>query len=172
MMTETSPAPTRKIVPTLLVFAGMTPFIVSTLFVLHFDRLMAVHGNLGAASDMIALRLQFALLSLLAYGAVILSFLGGLRWGVELNNAPHGPNGLVLSLSVLGSLAGWGFVLWGAMVKTSIELFFCYAIVFLLHMIWDISTPVLPRWFKRLRVAASLVAAGSYAVAAVLLYLL
>ncbi len=159
--------------PTLLVFAGMIPFVVSTLFVLHFDRLLSLHppSHAGmAAADVISMRLQFALLSLLAYGAVILSFLGGLRWGVELGLNPQGPRGPVMVLSVMGSLAGWAFVIWGAMVRTSIELFFCYAAVFALHMVWDIGSGDLPRWFRRLRITATVVASGCFVIAAGLLY--
>jgi hypothetical protein len=46
-----------------------------------------------------------ALLALLAYAAVILSFLGGVRWGAELS--AERPSPAVIALSVLPSLAAW-----------------------------------------------------------------
>lgn len=42
-----------------------------------------------------------------AYAAVILSFLGGTRWGLEIVSRPEGPSPLVLTMSNLPSLLGW-----------------------------------------------------------------
>lgn len=41
-----------------------------------------------------------------AYGAIILSFLGGTRWGFEIGARPEGPGFFTLLFSVLPSLIG------------------------------------------------------------------
>jgi len=57
------------------------------------------------------------LLALIFYGAVILSFLGGVHWGLALSDArtdlppdsdPAGQNRMRFGLGVLPSLIGWG----------------------------------------------------------------
>jgi len=48
-----------------------------------------------------------ALLALSAYGAVILSFLGGIHWGLAIGRAPNAPSTSALILSVVPSLVGW-----------------------------------------------------------------
>jgi hypothetical protein len=54
----------------------------------------------------------FAMLGLLAYGAVILSFLGGVHWGFVLAGEDDDkPAGTRLSLGVVPSLIGWAAVL-------------------------------------------------------------
>lgn len=56
-----------------------------------------------------------ALAALIAYGAIILSFLGAVHWGLELRTAELAPPGRVmrLSLSVVPALIGWACVLLG-----------------------------------------------------------
>jgi uncharacterized membrane protein len=48
-----------------------------------------------------------ALQALAAYGAVILSFLGGIHWGLALARTPAAPSTNALILSVVPSLVGW-----------------------------------------------------------------
>ena len=45
--------------------------------------------------------------ALKTYGAVILSFLGGIRWGLALRSASEASTRVTLALSVLPSLVGW-----------------------------------------------------------------
>jgi hypothetical protein len=56
-----------------------------------------------------------ALQGLLGYGAVILSFLGGVHWGAELvrsqARADHGIDARRLAISVIPSLVGWAALL-------------------------------------------------------------
>lgn len=152
-----------RIAPGLLVYAGMLPFILGAVFIYRYDALIAAHPPMAAgdAAGVIGMRLQFALLSFLVYAALILSFLGGVRWGVELAKRPDKPCGVLLALSVLGALGGWALVLMGVMVKTDVKLFIAFALMFALHLVWDAASEDLPRWFKRLRFAASLAAIGS-----------
>ena len=160
-----SPAEQRRrwqIAATILVLAGMLPFVVNAYYIYRFDALLAAHPP-RAAGDVAALmsmRLQFSLLSFLVYGAVILSFLGGVRWGVEIASRPHTPRGLVLVLSVMGSLAGWALVLIGVMIQADVRLFITFALIYGLHLVWDVGTPDLQPWFKRLRMIASVGAIG------------
>ena len=62
-----------------------------------------------------------------AYGALILSFLGGARWGLAA--ARPAPGIGVISLAMLPTLAA----------------------LLALHFVWDARSPGLPRWYPRLR---------------------
>ena len=81
-----------------LMFGGMVPFISSAglMFVWRDDLAM----------------LNLAALWLLVYAAVILSFLGGVRWGAEIAKRER-PRFAELGPSVLGALAGCGLVMAG-----------------------------------------------------------
>lgn len=81
----------------ILGLAGLLPFL---------GAVMVMQTNLqGYAAT--------AATSLLVYGAVIVSFLGGVRWGVELCNHPAQPRWLTLTSSVVTSLIAWPAVLIG-----------------------------------------------------------
>lgn len=160
MSSDTKP---RTFIPALLVMLGMIPFIASAYMVFRFEELVSAHMSAdGAAFEVFAQRLQISLMSLLIYGAVILSFLGGVRWGVALANNPSAPSRFVLLLSILGALSGWGLTVYGAFFKTNASLLWAYAIIFAMHLLWDTTSPELPRWFKTLRFIASGVAIASF----------
>lgn len=75
-------------------YAGLIPFVASVLAIVTLD---------GEAR-------QFAVRALVAYGAVILSFLGAVHWGLLLRQADAAtPARLVIG--VLPSLAGWAALL-------------------------------------------------------------
>ena len=78
----------------LLGYSGVLPFAV--LAVLHF------YGKQQIADA--------ALRSFIAYGAIILSFLGGIRWGVASQSDRFG--GAAPVISVLPSLWAFGCLLW------------------------------------------------------------
>lgn len=112
-------------------------------------------------------------MALLVYGAVILSFLGGVRWGAEINAQGSGgiPRSALLNLSMLGPLAGWGLVLWGAIAGLGWPVFAAMAGAQGLHAAWDSDGAGLPMWYRRLRrlaavgaVAALIAAAAAYAL--------
>jgi len=75
-------------------YAGLLPFVACVLGIALFE------GEARA----------FAVRALVAYGAVILSFLGAVHWGVLLRQ-PDAAAQLRLVIGVLPSLAGWAALL-------------------------------------------------------------
>ena len=159
----------EQIAPMVLVLLGAVPFVASAAMVFRLDSLLGDHSGVGAAMPVLSWRLQAALASLLIYGAVILSFLGGIRWGIEIGRRPDAPNALVLGLSVIGALAAWGLVLAGLMVRTNAQLLWAFAMIYGLHFVWDNVSADLPLWFKRLRLVGTLSAVGSFLAVSVLM---
>ena len=85
----------------------------------------------------------------LAYGAVILSFLGGVRWGAALRPLSERRQAVEFAVSVLPSLAGWL-----ALLLPDIPALCLLIVGFLLQALWDVTsveTGKLPSWFGRLR---------------------
>lgn len=139
-----------------LTLAGLLPFIGGAVFVW-----MREGDPAGQAS---------AQLILLAYSAIILSFLGGVRWGVEISRGPLAPPRWgELVFSVLGALAAWGLVLWPVLQGFSPFLFAAMAAALLLAGVWDVaSTRELPQSYRRIRIIATAGAVASLLAAAVL----
>lgn len=127
--------------PLVLTLAGVLPFAAGA-------------GVMLAAAGQPILKAQAGLV-VLFYGAVILSFLGGLRWGAEITLHAEAPRAGVLGLSVLGSLAGWALVLWAFFGGAGWQVFAAGAGLHLLHSFWDVGASGLPGWMQRLRVIAS-----------------
>jgi hypothetical protein len=87
--------------------------------------------------------------ALLAYGASILSFLGGIRWGLAVAQPGRARLWPELSLSVLPSLLAWAALLvprsWG---------FWLLAITLAAQLLLDLRATrqgVAPSWFPKLR---------------------
>jgi len=95
--------------------------------------------------------------ALIAYGAVILSFLGGIRWGVEITlNAKRPATGALL-FSVLPSLVGWGALLLQSLINLPLAVS-TLIIGFVLQYASDrrgTAAQVLPAWFGKLRLILS-----------------
>jgi hypothetical protein len=84
-----------------------------------------------------------------AYGAIILSFLGGIRWGTAIGPYDTRRQGLELSASVLGSLAGLA-----AIFIPPIPALTLLIAGFLMQALWDVTSVEagrLPSWFGKLR---------------------
>jgi len=109
-------------------------------------------------------------LALLVYGAIILSFLGGIHWGIALKPGPsvhddHAVFSRSLVIGVVPSIVGW--VALSCPMRIAIALL-C---VGFLAQLWvdlrTVSSGRLPEWFARLRIALTtivvlcLLAAGS-----------
>lgn len=87
---------------------------------------------------------------MVAYGAIILSFLGGVRWGVALSNerTPH------LIWSVVPSLLAWACLLAPTLYQLP-----ALTIGFAAQWFWDFRSTkqgVFPNWFGHLRSFISL----------------
>ena len=96
---------------------------------------------------------QLATPALGAYGAVILSFLGGVRWGNMLFDQASLHRWLPLTLSVLPSL-----IAWPSLLLSPIPMLALLAAGFTLQYAFDVAAVKrgeLPEWFGRLRLILS-----------------
>lgn len=103
---------------------------------------------------------------LVLYSAVILSFLGGIRWGRALGE--DGARGIVLFLAVVPSLAAWGLA-FASFGLLEWWVFAGFAGLFALQFLWDwisVGPKGLPLWFLTTRQVATVGAAGSCLAAA------
>lgn len=142
-----------------LALLGYLPFFTLTLAAGPLNPLLAGFAGLFSLPS------WFFAHALTVYGAVILSFLGGIRWGVAMVGTGDSKNRLrELVWSVVPSLAGWAAVF----MPRSEGLYFLGA-CFLAQGYWDwrlASTGRAPNWFGSLRklltllVSATLILAG------------
>lgn len=140
--------------PMALMFMGIIPFAASA-------------GAMVVWRNDIALMITAALW-LLIYGAVILSFLGGVRWGVEIAKRER-PRYVELIPSVLGALVGWALVLTAFRFGVQPWGIAAMAGALTLHYVYDLMSGELPRWYRQMRVWPTLGAVLSLAVAYLLL---
>ena len=135
---------------TLLGFMGLFPFIA----------LAAI--SVGAVGDMAAT----AQTALLAYGAVILSFLGGVQWGacVGAPSMSDNENAVRLTASVVPSLIGWLALL--APAPYGLLLLSAALGLMLLFDLYANRRAWTPAWYARLRAPLSVGAAMAVLVGA------
>jgi hypothetical protein len=120
-------------------FAGLLPFIGLSALVL------------AGSGPVLSIGPRTALLT---YGAVIASFLGGIRWGVALRGTDHAPRDL--ALSIVPSLLAWGCL--------ALHPPFDLGALGILVLAWGLVDQDMPRrsfapsWFGRLRLVLSGVA--------------
>ncbi|WP_421785633.1 DUF3429 domain-containing protein [Hyphobacterium sp.] len=142
----------RPVLPYVLGIAGLIPFVG-----------LAVYATvLNTPSAAIAGTL------LLAYGAVILSFLGGSRWGAEIHRRPDVPSPAILCLAMLPSLTGWAAMI-VAVVATAAPAYWLLVLAFVMQMLWDmtaIRNGTFPRWYMPLRIGLTVIVAASLIAAA------
>jgi hypothetical protein len=120
--------------PLILGLAGALPFWGLSLVLLFTDS---------------ALIAAFAVKGAIAYGAVILSFLGGIRWGEALKPYGTRERAWAFSLSVVASLVGWAALMMPAIPALSL-----LVAGFLMQSLWDVTSAQegrLPAWFGKLR---------------------
>jgi hypothetical protein len=141
MPTFRPPEPVPRVAVVLGV-AGVIPFVAAAivLWVSETHRLMAVTGGI-------------------AFGAVVLSFLGGIRWGTAIG--PFSPRRIAreFTFSVLPAIAGWFALLIPFLPAL------CLLIAgFLLQALWDVvsvENGKLPGWFGKLRMMLTIIAVAS-----------
>ena len=105
---------------------------------------------------------------LLAYGAVILSFLGGIHWGLAIHSksVPDTANRDVrLALSILPSLVGWGALLMGQ--ETGLLLLAAGITALGALDIWASKRGYTPAWYPRLRIPLTCVVAAMLVIGAI-----
>ena len=129
-------AKTQQRIPTpalVLGLAGLLPFLISAFLTFGADVKSSAMG----------------LLSLGTYGAVILSFLGGIRWGLIVNNKAQLQKWSPLAWSVVPSLIAWPALLLPSRYMLSV-----LAVGFVFQYAMDneaIKAKKMPLWFGRLR---------------------
>jgi hypothetical protein len=136
----------------ILGFLGAVPFVGLAL-------LAVLAGPLGSATVE-----AWALVSLLAYGAIILSFMGGVHWGWAM--AAEEPSFERLGLSVVPALLGWGGYLFGGSIG-----FLVIAAGFAALLWLDLRAITEGRaasWYRRLRWPLTVIVVGCLVVASVI----
>jgi len=104
-----------------------------------------------------------ALLALMTYGAVILSFLGGIRWGLAIAGGQRG-RALDLFVSVCPSLVAWGALLLPAGMGIPV-----LAAAFVVMLGLDRAAArrgAAPAWYPRLRTPLTAVVVAALLTAA------
>jgi hypothetical protein len=140
-----------------LSLAGLVPFVGLT-------------GLLFATPRPIA-NTSLALTALVGYGAVILSFLGGIRWGTTLGERNSSAQSLALGGSIIPALIGWSAIL---LLSARGQAFAPLSLLiagFVAQGLWDLvgaRSGALPQWFARLRLPLTLAVVACLIVAAVL----
>ena len=99
---------------------------------------------------------------LLTWSTVMLSFLGGVRWGMEVTQAA--PRWTRLAASALSPLAGWGLLVARGDLDTA-WLICGFMVAFILQWLFDHSAPDVPSRYPRLMTVLTLGACLSLAVA-------
>ena len=140
----------KKPLPYLLVIAGTLPCLAATV-------------SLVAGGP---LHPTVSIVMLVTYVAVVLSFLGGIQWGIALSihdTAPQSANRLFI-LSIIPALLGWGS-LWLNSPSQQLG-----AGIVVLALAWTLDAllrvrDLLPAWYFRLRGVATLIVGVSLAAA-------
>lgn len=143
---------TVPVAPLWLGLAGALPFAAG----------MIVYALGGVA----VLTPDLALRSTVAYGAVILSFLGGVRWGIALLIQNPDVRDARFALSVLPSLLGWVAVLLPAFPALVM-----LAVAFAAQGAWDVGDAEddgAPPWFAHLRTMLTALVCSFLSVTAVM----
>ncbi len=103
-------------------------------------------------------------LAVLVYGALILSFLGGARWGQEVMRPE--PRAGIITLAMLPTLAGFALLLASSIARPA--QLTAMAALLALHLVWDAGAREMPRWYPRLRLLLTLGAIAGLAAMALL----
>ena len=142
--------PSIPLVPLLLGLGGLIPF-----WALAFSRVTGI--GFGFPPAMVSLALA-------VYGATILAFLGGIRWGLAMRSPDQGGGGFDYGLAVLPQLIGWA----GLAVPDPWR-FFLLGVVLLALGPLDrnlVTRGLAPAWFGRLRLILSFGAGAALLLAA------
>jgi hypothetical protein len=147
-----SPAPQSNTLPIALGVAGLIPFALCAATVAA-EMTLPLIGNADAARD-----------ALVVYAIAILSFTGGIRWGLTMMS-DNGRGGRDLIISVIPALVGW-FAYFLAAPRDLWMLCVAFIVFGLLDYGLSCRT-VAPEWFGRLRLGLAAGAALFLAIAAI-----
>lgn len=139
--------------PLVLGITGLIPFIACAALACLPELGPTLPGNSFFSSSgdtMSSTAIQHkAVFALGAYGAIILSFLGGVRWGNLLNSKSQLRHWGPFTLSVLPSL-----IAWPALLLPNAWMLSLLAAGFVLQYAYDVEgvrQKILPIWFGKLR---------------------
>lgn len=141
---ETGGLPPKTGVPHLarmLALAGAVPFVAGAALLWI--------GSVGGMSG------EFVSGALKSYSAVILSFLGGVHWGLALGAKNPGARDRELLFSIVPALVSWIAVLFVPNIALMV-----LAIAFLLQGLFDIWMALkdhAPNWYARLRIEMTVI---------------
>jgi hypothetical protein len=91
------------------------------------------------------------------YGALILSFLGGVRWGLAVIG-PAAPRAATITLSMIPTVGAFGIVT--LMSRAPRLELLALAVALVAHWGWDLRASEAPTWFARLRTILTVGAAA------------
>lgn len=103
-----------------------------------------------------------ALTVLLTWSAVVLGFLGGIRWGLEIARAA--PRWTRLAMSIVSPAAAWALVFGRGSIDTA-WLLCGFMAAFILQWLYDHAAPDVPGRYPRLMTTLTLGACISLALA-------
>jgi hypothetical protein len=115
-------------------FAGLIPFVATAI--VNFIPGAPLH--------------DLALQALLSYGAVIVSFLGGVRWGLAIATSDFANLFGPLFISVVPALLGWFALLLPSSLGLTV-----LALSFSAMLVADRQLLSAPRWYRSLRLPLS-----------------
>jgi len=99
---------------------------------------------------------------LLSYGAVILSFLGGIRWGVAMQNGGMISNWAIVAWAMMPSLLAWFAIMQSSIIGLPILML---GLVLQLTIDYrSTQAQITPPWFLTLRTLLTLGAIASIAI--------
>jgi hypothetical protein len=82
------------------------------------------------------------------YAAVILSFMGGVHWGLAMHAPPHQAT-LQLTISVVPALIAWGAL--GTSLRTSLTILAAAFVALFVFDQWAMRRGLAPPWYSKLR---------------------
>lgn len=122
---------------------GLMPFAISALMLVFIGSSNAIVAPVGDIFK--------------TYAAIILSFLGGIRWGYSMREDARGLEIKTIVISVVPALIGWAILL--VPNEHSIMALMFSILAFCAHGAWDslsANAQRLPAWFSKLRIKITL----------------
>jgi Protein of unknown function (DUF3429) len=107
-----------------------------------------------------------AIYALQLYGAVILSFMGGVQWGLAVRDQPYGAEWRRYGVSVLPAFVAWAGLWFGG--RNGLLAVAGGLLGLLAYDLWTVTRGEAPAWYGRLRLGLTAVAVAALALVAVL----